>query len=382
MKIGVIGAGHAGVEAAYSAVKAGADGAVLFSSESILPYYRPRLVALAFGQVDNQSIIIHPHEWYLNHKIDIKLESVVERIDAGRMVVVCRGAEHTFDALVIATGAMPAVPDFFKGNEDFVFPLWSAWHALKIREKVKHGGSILIIGGGVIGVEAALRAVDAGMGVTVVEKTDRLMRRDLSARGGETVKNFLEKHGVKVMLGGSVVSVKKSGAGIVTEISGGGMIESDVALITVGMSRDLGWIKDAGIAVNSGVQVDAFLQTSAAKVFAGGDIIGLEWIQRCSAHEAAVQGRTAGSNAFAVCGSEDKEQYKRAEVPLTFKYKDFEIHSIGAVPENESEEELLDDTNGLEYRARIVRNGVIVGVQMVGSGKGFQKYAAEVHNVT
>src|ERR1035437_1577796 len=87
MRIGVIGAGHAGIEAAQAASEAGADQVVLFSDERELPYYRPRLVMVAFGQDQVQKILIHPAEWYTERRIEVRLGRVVAGYSAKRRIV-------------------------------------------------------------------------------------------------------------------------------------------------------------------------------------------------------------------------------------------------------------------------------------------------------
>jgi len=107
MRIGVVGVGHAGVEAAWRASQHGAQ-VVLFSGESVLPYFRPRVVALAFGQVELDGIYLRPEAWYREQGIDLRLDSGAIDLDAREKVVAAGGREELFDVLVLATGASPA----------------------------------------------------------------------------------------------------------------------------------------------------------------------------------------------------------------------------------------------------------------------------------
>lgn len=383
MRIGVIGAGHAGVEAASAASKTGGVEAVLFSAESVFPYYRPRLVALALNQVEENAIFMHSPDWYSSRRIDLRLNSPVESFDTERLTIVNNGKKEQFDAIVIAIGGGPVVPSFAVAAEDRIFPLWNIVHARSIRGKIRQGGHVVVIGGGVIGIEAALRACDAGMRVTIIEKGDHLMPRDFSRKASEAARRCLEAKGVNMQMNRTVISADGKGAGVVIGLADGEMLESDFALVSIGVVRDLRLIEKTGLKKDIGVMVDTELKTSMDKVFACGDIAQINGkVVRCSAREAAVQGRIAGFNAYAVCVNDDMEQYKPAETPLTFKYKDFEMHSIGALPDQMSEEIMIDESSDLEYRVRVVRDGVTVGVQMVGNGKGFQKYSAEVQGAS
>jgi 3-phenylpropionate/trans-cinnamate dioxygenase ferredoxin reductase subunit len=103
MRIGVVGAGHAGVEAAWRASRLGAQ-VVLFSREPVLPYFRPKVVTLAFGQAELDAIYLRPEQWYREHGIDLRLSSEVAHLDARARIITVGGQEERFDALVVATG--------------------------------------------------------------------------------------------------------------------------------------------------------------------------------------------------------------------------------------------------------------------------------------
>ena len=381
MRIGIIGAGHAGVEAASAASKAGAD-VILFSAESALPYYRPRLVAVSFGQVKEDTVLVHPAEWYAEHGIALRAGTPAESLDTATTAVTTGGEKSAFDAVVIATGAGPAVPPFAESATDSVIPLWNIEHARQIRRRARPGAHIVAIGGGAIGVETALRAVDAGMRVTIVEKTDRLMSKDFSASASQVISRCLAGKGIRVLTGQTVVSTRDARhSAAVIELQNKQMIEADLVLLSVGVTRDLALAEQAGLETDNGITVDTTLRASATNVFACGDIIQINQVTRCSAREAAAQGRLAGSNACAAVLGKNPVEYPQPQAALTFKYKDFGMYSIGVIPDDATDEILLDGPDDLEYRARIVRDGVTVGVQMVGGGKDFQKYAKEVEEV-
>ena len=126
MRIGIIGAGHAGVSAARKAAELGAE-VTLFSAEDVLPYFRPRVVALAFGLTDEESICMHPGEWYEEHGIDLRLSSPVSSIDTTAFTVSTQYSENeeAFDALILAGGAHPVVLPWAQGLGSAVRPMWS-----------------------------------------------------------------------------------------------------------------------------------------------------------------------------------------------------------------------------------------------------------------
>jgi len=325
MKVGVIGAGHAGVAAAHTAAKAGAD-VVLFSDENVLPYFRPRLVAMAFGQVEKDAMTIHPLQWYRDNGIDFRINAAVAAIDSGAGTVVSRGREQRFESIIIATGAGPFLPRFTQDAPECVLPLWHIVHAEKIRSLANPGTRITIVGGGIIGIEAALRAADRGLTTVIVEKTERLMMEDLDAEASGLVRSHLEERGIKVLTGKSVVAVSRKNAAAVVALDDGKDISADVVLVSVGAFRDLTLAAQAGLDRKTGICVDSALQTSAEKVFACGDISQLDGMPRCSVPGAVSQGKLAGENACALISKGEIREYAEEPVPLSFKYGDLRIH--------------------------------------------------------
>ena len=149
--IAIIGAGHAGVEAAFALAKGGAK-VTLLSDEPCLPYFRPRLIAVAFGQADPDAIAIKPQKAYDEAGIDLRHESATD-VDPDARTVNGRA----YDGLIVATGSRPFVPPF-AGCRERALPLWTMADALAIRERFETARSVAIVGAGVLGIEAACRA--------------------------------------------------------------------------------------------------------------------------------------------------------------------------------------------------------------------------------
>jgi nitrite reductase (NADH) large subunit len=378
MRIGIIGAGHAGVEAARVSARAGAS-VVLYSGEQVLPYFRPRLVALAFGQVTEEKMSLNSASWYKDNRIDLRLDRVVDDIDAGMASVVSRGTKESYDALILATGAGPVVPPFADGLNDCVAPLWNIRHAGMIREKVRKSARIVIVGGGVIGVEAALRAADAGMNVVIVEKMNSLMLANLGQSGGSALADRLIRKGIRVITGTGVAGVVRSetGGAIVT-LSGNEKFDADICMVSVGVARDTSLARRAGLDVDIGVKVDREMFTSAGRVLACGDIAQTGNVGgRCSVPEALAQGRVAGANAVATGGSA-RQSHVPVNPPVILKYGDLELRAIGMPAGPGNEQKALDGSDAFNYRTVVIKDGVVVGAQMIGNCSQFEEYAKQI----
>ena len=163
MRIGIVGAGHAGFEAAGAASEAGAD-VVLFGREGCLPYYRPRLTAVAFGQADAASLSIRPAEWYAARRIELRPDAEVSEIAAAGPTVTSGGRNERFDALILCAGAEPVRPPSAATAGRAVYSLWTLAHAHMLRSRVRAGEAMAIIGGGILGIEAALAEIEKESG--------------------------------------------------------------------------------------------------------------------------------------------------------------------------------------------------------------------------
>jgi NAD(P)H-nitrite reductase large subunit len=377
MRIGIIGAGHAGVEAARVARAAGAD-VVLYSAEAVTPYYRPRLVALAFGHAEVEGISLHPPEWYAAQGIDLRLSTPVESYRAETREVVVGGRTEAFDGLIVTNGALPVVPPFARTGGQAIWPLWNVDHAREIRKRVRPGARLAIVGGGILGIEAALRGLEAGMTVTIIELLDRLMPAQFGARASEVLLRRLRARGIHVRLGHGVKATTGDGTMAHLTLGDGHSLEAELCLVSIGARPDTRSATTGGLETDRGVIVNPVLQTRHAACFAAGDVIQFDGVTRCSMKEATSQGRIAGLNVVAALQGRELQSYLPETMLLSFRAKDFEIYSLGQPGGVGCEEHLLDGMTESVIRALIMKDGIPLGVQMIGTREGFDGYAAAV----
>ena len=377
MRIGIIGAGHAGVESARSVASSGNE-AVLFCGEQFLPYYRPRVVAYAFGQSTLQDCLMHDEGWYRQNGITLRQRSLVSSINTASVSVAVAGAEEQFDGLILSTGAAPLVPDAFKGARN-VMPLWTLEDAERIRGVLKPGGKLIIIGGGVIGIETALRAADVGVSVVVLEKMDKIMAQHLTLKTSQALCVLLEQKRVSLLCGVTVKALRQSGDTVQVTMNDESLMQADVVLVSMGAARDLSLFRKAGITCDRGVIADEYMMTSSDKVFVCGDIAQTGHVLRCSARNAMAQAKCATGNLLASLSGGAMVPYISAYEPLMMKYKDTELYAAGILPADGYDEEVIPDAE-LEagYAVRIKSRGITAGIQIVGRGKGLMRYLKEV----
>lgn len=377
MDIAIIGAGHAGVEAARVAAEAGAR-VTLYGDEGVLPYYRPRLVALAFGELRLENMFQHPAAWFAERQIALRCDAPVTALDPAGLRVTAGGIPEAFDALILANGAVPLLPAFAAVAPEAVLPLWTARQADGIHARVRAGARVVVLGGGILGLEAALRAVAAGLRVHLVERMPHLMPAQFGPRASRVLRRRLEAKGIGLSLGRTLTGVARGADGLRLVLDDGAGLEADLILVSMGARPGLALAQAAGLTTDRGVAVDRQLRTSAPRVFAAGDVAQCAGLTRCSVREALAQGRVAGANAVALLAGRPLQAYRPETLPLAFKNGDFELYALGQPGGDGHEEDVLDGSTELVLRSLVKRNNVTVGVQMIGTREGFDALAAQV----
>jgi nitrite reductase (NADH) large subunit len=378
MRIGIIGGGPAGIEAALAVRHANAE-ATLFTAEPVLPYFRPRLVGVAMGQVAPDAIAMHPAEWYSERGICLRMGEPVAALDiAARRVQTAAGASTSFDAIVIATGSKPVRPRFAgETSVSPVFTLWSLADANAIRNRAHPGSRLVVIGGGILGLECALRARERQMEVTVVEKLPRLLPMRFGEAASALLQSVLKGKGISFRIGQAVTGIHTTPASdgsIRVHLSEGAPIDADLALVCIGAGPDLSLARQAGLATGRGILTDAFLQ-AAPGIWVAGDVseaagrpaIGM-------VRESAAQGRTAGANVLSGLSGGAQQPFVPEIAPISLHCAGVDLCAAGQVGGVGVFEQRLDNGERAGVLRMVTRNASrLVGVQMIGSREGFEE---------
>jgi 3-phenylpropionate/trans-cinnamate dioxygenase ferredoxin reductase component len=272
----ILGAGHAGVQAAASLRELGWDGAIrLIDSQIALPYQRPPLSkAFMKGETTADLIVLRGEAYYREQGIDLLLGQKALRLDrARRRLLMVDGTALPYDNLIIATGARARplpVPGADLGN---VFVLRGIEDALHIKAAMARAAQIAVIGGGFIGLEFAAVAAGYGKQVTVIEAMPRVMARAVS----EPVSlAFQRKHaslGVDMRLGVGVTALAGSDGRVTgVALADGSTISCDMVVVGIGVLAEDRLAAEAGFGCANGITVDAGMRTSDPSIFAIGDV--------------------------------------------------------------------------------------------------------------
>ncbi len=267
----IIGGGAAGSAAADMLRREGYAGPVtMISADADLPVDRPNLSKdYLAGEAQDDWMPIWPAETYKERGIDLKLQSRVSAIDpASRSIQLENGTRLSYGALLIATGADPVHPPIPGADSSQVLYLRTYADARAIVERAQSAKHVIVIGASFIGLEvsAALRARGIAIDVIAPEHTplERVMGPDI----GRLVQTLHEAQGVVFHLGQSLASVD----GRTVTLGNGEKLDTDFVVMGVGVRPALGLAEKAGLAIDKGIAVNEFLETSAPGIFAAGDV--------------------------------------------------------------------------------------------------------------
>ncbi len=272
----IVGAGHGGGALAAQLRNDGHDGPItLIGAERVQPYQRPPLSkAWLAGEVDEAALALRPAAFYAERGITLLLGQTVEALELNaRQVRLASGETIGFDRLVMATGARARRLDIPGADLAGVVSLRDAEDATRLRGRLAPGASIAIVGGGYIGLEVAASARKLGVEAVVIEREQRLLAR-VACR---TLSDFYEllhrSHGVRFHFSASVVAIEGAGGQVTAvRLGDGSLLACDSVLIGVGAVPNDELARAAGIACQNGVVVDETGRTSAADVYAIGDV--------------------------------------------------------------------------------------------------------------
>lgn len=292
----ILGGGVAALSAAKAIRKTDPAGLiVMLTEENALPYSRIMLTKKLLADVSAADLALERAAWYDAPGRDIipLTGRTVQSIDTERKTVTLEdGLVFPYDKLIYALGARCFIPAFEGSDSDKVVAIRTAEDAARVRELAKNARSAVVIGGGVLGLEAAWALHQAGVSVSVVEFAPRLMPRQLDEKESTRVAQAIEAAGTKLYLSASAAKYD----GSVLTLQDGREIPADMVIVSAGVRANAEIAAAAGIKVERKIVVDERMQTSAPDVYAAGDCAEYE-VSYALWAEAKEMGQVAGVNA-------------------------------------------------------------------------------------
>ncbi|MFH1809901.1 MAG: FAD-dependent oxidoreductase [Pseudomonadota bacterium] len=361
-RILVIGSGVAGVTAAEAARRAD-EGAVitLLGKEPDAPYYRINLTRYLAGEVDEPTLRLKPEDWYNRTRI-LRQVGEVRRIErATRELVLSDGTVHPYDSLIVASGAHAFVPPISGASRQGVQVCRSLADARQLLAAVSRGSRLVVIGGGLLGLEIAGALNKQGARVQVLEGFGWLLPRQLAEPAGVHLRRYLEGQGLAVRCGAKVEEIVGDEAAHGVRLGDGEVVDCDRVVLAAGVRPNSYLARQAGLAVHNGIVVDDAMRSSDPDIFAAGDVAEHAGLVAGLWPMAYAQGAVAGANA---AGAE--LHYKAVPMSARLKVLDVGLFSIGAFTPPDGSYQVFERDEGSDYLRLVCRDGALVGANLFG----------------
>lgn len=336
----------------------------VFGAEKYGNYNRILLSSVLAGDASWDEIMLHPEGWYAQHSVNLRLGIPVIAIDRTRRVVrASDGSETPYDRIIMATGSEPFIPPIPGTDLEGVMAFRTIDDCRAMIEGAKSFTRAAVIGGGLLGLEAARGLANLGMEVTVVHLADRLMERQLDVRGAWYLKRAIEGHGIAVQLNRSTTALWGDGRVQGLRFKDGESLQADLVVIAAGIRPSAQLARASGLMCNRGIVVDDLLRTSDPAIHAVGE---------CAEHRGQVYGLVAplyeqGRVLAAEMTGQPTAPYEGSVVSTKLKVSGVDVFSAGVHEEDREAEVLLreDSSEGI-YQKAIVKDGRLIGAVLVG----------------
>jgi NAD(P)H-nitrite reductase large subunit len=358
----VVGGGAAAFNAMKAIRKYDKTGWItLISNEPYLPYSRPMLTKVMATGIDPKQLLLEQEDYYAS--IDVRLNCEVTAVNSAEKTVTVNGVPLGYDKLVIATGAECFVPPFKGKDLDGVYTIRHILDTDKIYQEISNVKSGVVVGGGVLGLEAAWQLCQLGISVTVVQGSDYLLNRQLDPESSGKLKLAAEGKGVQIHLGGSVEEILGSEHVSGVRLSDGTVVEAQIVIISTGVRANVALAQSAGCAVKRAIVVDEHMKTSVEDIYAAGDCAEYLGVNMQLWGEAVEQGRIAGVSAAGGDG-----QYAAEPVGVSFYGFGTSLFAIGDAGKNEAHryKTVTVEEQGGRYQKLFFLNGRLQGAVIIG----------------
>jgi nitrite reductase (NADH) large subunit len=335
----------------------------IFNAEPRVNYDRIMLSPVLSGEKSFEEIVIHGDGWYIQHNITLYKGCKVKSIDReAKTVTSDTGIVAEYDKLVIATGSVPFIIPVPGHDMAGVLTYRDLDDVNAMMIAAKSRGNAVVIGGGLLGLEAAAGLAEQGMKVTVIHIMPTLMERQLDPAAGHLLKKAVEERGITVLNGANTKAILGTSRVEGVELADGTIVPADIVIMAVGIRPNAALGKEAGLTANRGIVIDDQMRTSDPDIFALGE---------CGEHRGMVYGlvaplyEMAGILAKTLTG--EAAAYAGSVTATKLKVTGINLFSAGDFAEGEDREEIvLRDASSGVYKRLVLKDNKIVGAVLYG----------------
>ncbi len=373
MKYVIVGSGVAGMTAALDLARRNVEEIALYTEDKYPYYYRPRLTEFLAGDLTMDILIRRPLAWYAQRGIHMNLESrVVELQPEAAQIILEDGPVVPYDRLLLAMGSLPFVPPIAGVDKQGVHTWRTLEDTLSLQQEASRRDvtSSVVIGGGLLGLEAARGLLGFCSRVTVLEVFPRLLPRQLDEEGAQLLRDFVAALGIDVEVGVYVDEILGDTHVTGVRLRDGRVFPAQLILVSAGVRCNTCFADEVGLEIDRGIVVDEHMATSIPGIYAAGDVAVYRDARWAIAPIAQAQARIAAANMAG------EAMVYEAMVPSTsLKVVGMDVTSVGMVnPEGEGYMQVRElDVEAGTYKKIVLQDGVIVGAIVVGEDKDLAK---------
>jgi nitrite reductase (NADH) large subunit len=369
----VVGNGMAGVACVEQILKYSPDLEItVYGDETHVNYNRIMLSSVLAGEKNADEITLNGIEWYQENNINLRLGVRIVDIDMKtRLVTGDDGSQARFDKLLLATGSAPFIPRIDGVDKSGVFTFRNLDDTRALIERAGPGVRAVVIGGGLLGLEAARGLQIRGADVTVVHLLDSLMNVQLDTAGGDYLKTKIEQLGVRVLTNKSTKALLGNGHVEGVRFEDGETLDADLVVVAAGIKPNVELGRKAGVAVNRGIVVNDHMETSDSRVFAVGE---------CVEHNGQVYGLVAplleqGKVLAATLTGNRGPEFTGWTPAAKLKIMGVEVFSAGEVREQPGVEVVRYEDSAMGvYKKLLVKDFRLTGCILVGDAADSHRY--------
>lgn len=368
----IVGNGVAGTTAAEQIRHHDAEGTISIITDERYPFYnRIRLIEYLTGKISEEDLAMKQASWYREQGMTLLTDTTVEDADPGSKKLILSSGKHVpYDRLLIATGGLSSSPPIIGSTMEGVFTLRTLDDAKSIVERTKNGGkNIVIIGGGVLGLEAGNSLLKSGNKITVVEFFPRLLPRQMDSDGAAILQRQMESMGFTFYLGAVTQEISGAAKAQRVVLKDGRSIPCDLVIISAGIRCNIDIPQKMGLKCEKGLVVNDLMETDLPEIFGAGDVIQHRGICYGIWGAAEQQGRVAGIN---MAGGNDV--YEGTTISNVLKVAGISLFSSGNIDaEGNFRSIVSSDADDFAYKKLVLDNGKIIGSILYGDIKDMVK---------
>lgn len=387
-RIIVIGNGAAGLNAVKSIRNSDKETPILMiSKEEHRTYYRPQLSSLIVKDMQEKRFYVQSPEWYQENNIDELLGVEVKAISPSeKKVILSTNEEINYSKLIVATGSYNFIPPIKSGNTiltsdnyrnfEGIYSIKDIKDALEVKEALNNAETAVVLGGGLLGLEAAWEMKQKGLNVEVIEFFPRLLPKQLDLEGSRIFEEIAKDSGVNIILGDSITEIIIENSALKgLKLQSGKEINCDILLCSVGIRCNLKLAEDAGIEINRGIVVNSRMETNIPDIYACGDCAEVNGMVYGNWMASIEMGKTAGEN---VAGN--PSLFEDFTSSLMLNSLGAKIFSAGNMNFEDQELVQLSLRQGRQYKKLFFKENKLQGGILIGNIGSMAKINAGIKN--